>query len=113
MQNALLWAIKAGDGPLTTYIVDSILFDGDCQIEPSLLESLKNAIPCADRLLFLNGFCDFRKLMDKKDYRGAVAQLCVLIRNDLIPKRYVPSFSSLINPILIHFAWNAKALNSF
>jgi len=54
MQNALLWAIKAGDGPLTTYIVDQILFEGDCQIEPSLLESLRNAIPCSDRLVFLS-----------------------------------------------------------
>ncbi|CAL8074411.1 unnamed protein product [Orchesella dallaii] len=87
MQNALLWAIKAGDNPLTTHIVDQILFEGDCQIEPSLLESLRNAIPCSDRLVFLSGFCDFRKLMDKHDYPNAVGKLCQLIKEDMIPKR--------------------------
>lgn len=91
-QNALLWAIKAGDGPLTTFIVDKILFEGDCKIEPSLLESLRNAIPCSDRLTFLSGFCDFRKLMDKQDYSNAIVKLCQLIQEDVIPKRYVCIF---------------------
>ena len=86
-QDALLWSIKAGDGPLTTHILDMILLDGSCDIEQSLLECLRNAIACADRLLFLSGFCDFRKMMDAKDYRGAVAQLCHLIKENLIPAR--------------------------
>ena len=89
MQNALLWSIKAGDGPLTTYILDKILFEGNCEIEPSVLDSLRNAIPCADRLLFLSGFCDFRKMMECQDYRGAISQLCHLIKENLIPNRYV------------------------
>jgi hypothetical protein len=86
-QDALLWSIKAGDGPLTTHILDVILVDGTCDIEQSLLESLRNALPCADRLLFLTGFCDFRKMMDRKDLRGAVSQLCHLIKENLIPTR--------------------------
>lgn len=86
-QNALLWAIKAGDGPLTTHIVDKILFEGDCRIEPSLLESLRTAIPCSDRLIFLGGFCEFRKLIDSKNYSEAIGKLCQLIQENLIPNR--------------------------
>ena len=87
MQNALLWAIKGGDGPLTTHIVDTILFQGDCEIEPALLDSLRHSIPCADRLIFLSGYCDFKKFLFQKNYRDAMAQLCQLINDDLIPSK--------------------------
>lgn len=76
--------------------MDSILFEGDCEIDSSLLDSLKNILCSVGSLQFLSDFCTFRKLLNEVEGSGAnvkecrkaaVNILCNLIRKNLIPKR--------------------------
>jgi hypothetical protein len=95
-QDALLWAIKAGDGPLATSLVDSLLFDenGDVDasaplLEPALLDALRSALPaaCADSLGFLTALTELRAAIKAKEWRSAIEGLVELVKGDAVPKR--------------------------
>lgn len=86
MQNALLWAIRAKDPQLTATVVDRILQEGEVDIAPSLVDFIPKFSACGDRLLFLNGFCEFTKLVQSRRLKEAVELLCQLIEQNLIPK---------------------------
>jgi len=93
-QSALLWALKAGDGPLATIIVDSLLWDKDggklLMEEGPLLECLRGVLPAqtgAERMEFLGMFCDFKAAVVRKDRSEAVKLLVDMCQADLIPKR--------------------------
>jgi len=102
LQSALMWSIKAGDEPLTTYIVDKLLLEGDIDMVPSLIESMSNYAACGDRLLFLDGYCKFRRFMNQKEFIRAIDVLCKLINYQLIPKRMARQVLSYLHELTEH-----------
>lgn len=67
LSNALYWAIRSGDTPLTTHISDQYLFyycATGTFADKSIFESLKRSPLDNERLAFLSKYYEFRQIME-------------------------------------------------